>query len=146
MKCIFILGLLLLFSCSSDKSSQTEESEAVVEEIQIPDEFLFFYDRFHVDTNYQLDRIIFPLSGKPASGKFDMELSDFKWTRDGWVLHKAFKEDDDTFERKFVVHTPDLISEFIYNQQYGFYMERRFGKLSDGWHLIYYADMQQREG
>ena len=47
------------------------------------------------------------------------------------------------FDRQYTVYSESLISELIYAPTYGYYMERRFGKLSDGWNLIYYADMQE---
>ncbi len=141
MKYMYLFVMLTLFSCEITQKEKEVEGEP---KLEVPKDFYEFYAKFHADTVFQLQRITFPLSGKPSSGQFEFEVSDFKWTRDGWRIHKAFQEEDDTFSRKFVVHAPGMISEFIYTQTFGFYMERRFAKLSDGWNLIYFADMQQR--
>jgi len=143
-RALFFLLIIFCISCKSEAPVElVEDSQEVV--LEPSDEFLTFYDRFHADTVFQLDHIVFPLQGKPATGMFEGEVKEFKWTREGWTVHKAFKEDDDTFDRQFVVHAPELITEVIYSATYGFYMERRFAKLSDGWNLIYFADMAKKE-
>lgn len=138
IRIISILCLSLIISCQSS-TKQEENRETVTE---LPADFVEFYELFHADSNFQLNHIAFPLSGKPASGDFNIELTDFKWTREGWKVHKRMADDDDTFDKKYLVYSEDMISEIIYSPDYGYYMERRFGRLSDGWNLIYYADMQ----
>jgi hypothetical protein len=131
---------LSLCACGHKSPEIPAEPEQTVE---LPQDFIEFYELFHTDTNYQLSHIAFPLSGKPASGQFNMQLTDFKWTRDGWRIHKRMSDDDDTFDKKYIIYSEDMIAEIIFSPTYGYYMERRFGKLSDGWNLIYYADMQE---
>ena len=140
---IILLYLSLsIVACRHDAPQSADADQQEEEITELPDDFVEFYELFHADTNYQLDHIAFPLSGKPASGVFNMELTDFKWTRDGWKMHQRMADDDDTFDKKYVVYSKDMITEIIYAPDFGYYMERRFGRLSDGWNLIYYADIQ----
>ena len=131
--------LFILIACHSSPAPQEPEAQ-----LELPEDFIEFYDRFHADSNFQISRIVFPLPGKPASDDFEMEFVDFKWTKDGWKIHKAFDENDDTFDRRYKVFDEGLISEIIFSPTYGYYMERRFAKMTDGWNLIYYADIQEQ--
>ena len=140
---ILLASIVCLVACKKEAITQHVAEQAEPTEVELPADFLDFYEEFHRDTLFQLNHIAFPLSGKPASGQFNIELTDFKWTRKGWVFHKRISDDDDTFDRKYQMFTPELIIELIYAPTYGYYMERRFGKLSDGWNLIYYEDMQE---
>ncbi len=144
---LFICLIVSLSSCRTESTDKADQPAITKPEkiVELPEDFKEFYELFHSDSLFQLNHIAFPLSGKPASGDFAMELTDYKWLREGWKIHKAFDEDDDTFDREFTIYTKDLISEKIYSPTFGYHMERRFGKLSDGWNLIYYADMQERK-
>ena len=146
IRIFILLFAICLFSCRPESDSTSSAPQEETAEIELPEDFLTFYEEFHRDSVFQLNHIAFPLSGKPASRQFNVKLTDYKWTRDGWTIHKRIADDDDTFDRKFKVYSKDLVTEFIYSPGYGYYMERRFGKLSDGWNLIYYADMQEPKG
>lgn len=141
MRIVFFL--IVLSICLSCQPS-APEAEAPPKVTELPSDFLEFYEKFHADTNFQVAHIAFPLPGKPSPGQLDFEVVNFKWTRDGWKMHKRLADDDDTFERKYRFLAPEIIQEFIYAPDYGFSMERRFAKMSDGWNLIYYADMQSK--
>jgi len=45
-----------------------------------------------------------------------------------------------TYIREFI-DIPGIVSERISDESGQYSMERRFGKLSSGWHLIYYREM-----
>lgn len=137
-----LLFIFTLLACQQETSSS--ESAVAEAPTALPDDFLEFYEKFHADTNFQVEHIAFPLPGKPAPGELPFEVVNFKWTRDGWKMHKRLADDDDTFERKYRFLTESIIQEIIYAPEYGFSMERRFAKMSDGWNLIYYADMQSK--
>lgn len=135
---LFFFAICVL-ACQQNKP-EAEETAG----LELPEDFIAFYERFHADSSFQMNHIIFPLPGKPASDDFDMEFVDFKWTRAGWKVHQAFDENDDTFDRRYKLFDEGLISEIIYSPTYGYYMERRFAKMTDGWNLIYYADIQEK--
>ena len=94
---IFSLSILFLLSLGACKTESSESPDVVPEAVELPQDFLDFYEEFHADTLFQLNHISFPLSGKPASGQFSIDLTDFKWTREGWRIHKRIADDDDTF-------------------------------------------------
>src|SRR5687768_18004193 len=80
---------LILGSCGKKNSSNdnTEAEEQVVD--TLPDDFVAFFDRFHADSQFQMDHIIFPLEGLPNStGDSDTVITErFYWQRADWKKH-----------------------------------------------------------
>jgi len=107
-------------------------------------DFDAFYHQFHSDSTFQIEHIIFPLQGIPArDSSFVSSNETFHWQKDQWVLHRAFDDMGGSFKREFLNMGADLMIENIkhVNGRYG--MQRRFAKYDDGWHLIYYAAMNE---
>ena len=99
-----------------------------------------FYQRFHEDTAFQMERISFPLEGLPDyADSTDMYSGEFRWQKDEWVYHRPPDENEAHYTREFIRVTDDLIVEYIKHKNAGLSMERRWAKLQDGWNLIYYA-------
>lgn len=119
-------------------ASTTAEEMAVVE---IPEDFRLFYDRFHSDTTFQLEHIVFPLSGLPANADTLTPGTNFKWEKEGWRWHRPVDPTLTGFEREWQMLSRELISETISQKAAGFGMRRRFAKMDTDWMLIYYAGM-----
>lgn len=135
---ILVFGFLI-YSCkpSQDKQSPDPNTLAAYE----TEEFLSFYDRFANDSVFQLEHVVFPLEGmKSVTDSTEVVPADFKWQKEGWVIHKPFDDMDGTFSREFL-DIKGIVIEFISDNTGQFTMERRFGKLSSGWHMIYYREM-----
>ncbi len=133
---ILFIGILVFFSCKNKKASTKADNPAYNTE-----EFLIFYDRFSKDSVYQMEHIVFPLEGKKAPvDSLYRDDDDFRWNTDGWILQKEYDDVDGTFSREFL-DINGLIIERIGDVSGKFTMERRFGRLSSGWHLIYYREM-----
>ncbi len=131
--------MLIALSCKPKENTMpTETSEIAAFESS---DFIEFYDRFGKDSIFQLNHIAFPLDGI-QSAKDDQTVLDpnFKWTKDQWVIHKTFDDINGTFVREFY-DLSGIVVEVISDPSGKFSMERRFGKLSEGWHLIYYREM-----
>ncbi len=110
----------------------------------LPSGFAEFYDQFHQDSLYQVEHIMFPLAGFPADAdSVDLSNNQFRWQKEGWVLHRPFDDMDGQFERELLVLNDDMIVEEIKGVQADYGMQRRFSRLSDGWFLIYYAGMNK---
>jgi len=133
-----IAAALLLFACKQDSHTDTPPTDT---NISVSD-FEEFYKKFHEDTAFQLSRITFPLEGVPAfADSSQMYNSEFRWQRDNWIPHRITDSLQQNFTREFVRVNDQIIVEYMTHNTGGIGMERRFGKLGDGWNLIYYAGM-----
>jgi len=130
----FLFILCFLFSCKSEKN-ETPIVSSEQKEIEIPTDFIAFYDHFHSDSLFQLDHIIFPLKS---------ENDDKVYTRDNWILHTPFNSQGGAFVRSYN-NINGIIVEFV-KEKTGFVtIERRFSKMSEEYHLIYY-DIESQFG
>jgi len=122
--------MLFLFLSSCKKSNpQNSETSEISTNDQIPESFLNFYTRFHSDSIYQKEHIVFPMP------QID---STTLWTEETWIINKPFYVDGTEFN-KDIQNVGGIIIEFIYHVQGLYLLERRFSQLSDGdWNLIYY--------
>ena len=123
--------MILLTSCKGklvEHQSEVLQAEDVVE---LESDFIEFYNKFHEDSLYQLSHIAFPIKKNPKESSSEM------WTEDNWVMHHSFSNSGGMFRRDFSTMNKMVIEKII--DANGFFeMERRFGKLIDGWNLIYY--------
>lgn len=111
-------------------------------EPQLPSDFEEFYDRFHNDSAYQMEHIIFPLSGMPGGLNEESPIDDsFKWYPEFWELHRPMIDDDNEFIQQITILDEFTIVEIIRYRKTRFGMERRFAKMGDEWFLIYYVGM-----
>ncbi len=101
-----------------------------------------FYQRFHSDADFQLERITFPLQGMPALADSLQIEEGFAWTRDDWkILHAVDWDTLAGFHRE-IEKTDIFVNEIIcMDDKPNVCMVRRFAPISGGWHLIYYSDM-----
>ena len=60
-------------------------------------------------------------------------------------MQKPINFEESQFEQQLVRVSKDLIIEKIVNKEYGLKIERRFSRLEDGWHLIYYSALNKME-
>lgn len=118
-----------------DKPEQT-----TIHQASLPEDFHEFYDQFHTDSIFQLERIIFPLKGLASSTDTTQIAEEVSWQRRNWILHKPFDNHNGTFERVFT-NIGGIISEQISASNGLFTLEKRYAKLSGEWHLIYYQEL-----
>lgn len=135
----FLFFLLILFGMNYLKSRQSKDIVASII-VELPEDFVGFYNRFHTDSTYQLDHISFPLEGLPAMVDTTMDLGHFKWLKRDWVIHKTFNDHNGTYIREFDnIH--NIITCRIYDTGHRFEMRTRYSKIANEWHMIYYASM-----
>jgi hypothetical protein len=131
------LLLCLLWACG--QSSQPAETT-----VQVPQDFLDFYEKFHRDSMFQMEHISWPLQGNrgeeteggvPAAGGV--------WQPASWRMQRLdFNPDDYLRERQMLGDM--MVIERIRVKAANYGIERRFAKQPDGeWVLIYYSDMQE---
>ncbi|NNE26324.1 MAG: hypothetical protein HKN09_05735 [Saprospiraceae bacterium] len=121
-----LLSLVFLIISCKEPAGQTSQHTEIVE---LPIEFLEFYEQFHLDSTYQMDHIVFPLAQRRDGTK---------WTKDTWVLHKPFDSLGGEFSRDFT-NINGLIIEIMQEKTGTITIERRYAVMNDAYHLIYYS-------
>jgi len=125
--CLSLIATILFISCRSENST-AEVADTIIEDC-VPEDFLSFYLRFHADSLYQLDHIIFPLQVR-ADGS--------PWTRDNWKKHNYFDNRGGEFVQMFT-HLSGIIFEKIADRRGLYQIEKRYSKTGDSYQLIYYS-------
>jgi hypothetical protein len=136
VSCVFLFYNKIKLDATESETSEP----AVTYADSLPDDFHTFYDRFHTDSIYQMNHIIFPLSGVVQQGDSVLTLITKQWLADEWKLHKPFDNHGGTFERTFT-NSNSIISETITGNGGMFTVEKRYSKLAGEWHLIYYQGL-----
>lgn len=127
---VIAISALILIACGGKK------------ETKLPADFEEFYERFHNDSAYQMEHIIFPLAGMPGGMNEESPMDDsFRWHPEFWEIHGPMLDDDDEFIQQVTILDEFTIVEIIRYKKTRFGMERRFAKMGDEWYLIYYVGM-----
>lgn len=135
-----IIMMTWVWSSCQSKKTDSVNSGTEIAAYETP-AFLEFYEKFGQDSIYQMNHITFPLEGMKSIKNEETVIDpDFRWSQEEWVLHKSFDDMDGTFIKEFF-DINGIVIEIISDPSGKFTMERRFGKLSQGWHLIYYREM-----
>lgn len=122
------------------QNSETVTLEDNVYEKSLPDDFHKFYNQYHTDSTFQLERTLFPLKGLAQSTDSTKIAEEVMWQKENWVLHKPFNDQNGTFERTFT-NVGGIITESISANEGMFTLEKRYAKLEEKWHLIYYQEL-----
>lgn len=128
---LFLSWVYLKKSNKTDIKTNQEESAQTTSStvVEIPADFPDFYERFHTDSLYQIDHIIWPLSKKPDGSK---------WTQEDWIMHKPFDNSSGEFTRD-LDNFEGIITETIRHNQGWFQMQRTFTQMDEEWVLINYT-------
>lgn len=132
-KFLFYLLICLTLACTPrNKTNHSIEEESG---LVTSKEFVQFYEKFHSDSLFQINHIVFPLEGHNYNE--DNEKEKIYWNAKNWKLHKNFDDMGGTFVRSFS-EFGGIISEKIVDDKNISSMERRFSQIQNEWHLIYY--------
>lgn len=139
-----IFFTMKLRQMTNNAEGSIEDAEAYVADEGMPSGFLAFYQRFHEDSLFQLEHIIFPLPGIPAEAdSATLAQDNFRWQKENWVLHRPIEDAGTQFARNFNKISDEMVIENITVAQGQYGMQRRFSKSGDDWYLIYYAGMNR---
>jgi len=143
------LALLIALICvfyfikKIQSTGHIKTNEFAAEQIyqsSLPDDFYVFYDKYHTDSIFQLNRTLFPLKGLSKSLDTTKVAEEILWQQDQWILHKPFDNQNGTFERTFT-NIGGIITETISANGGLFTLVKRYAKLRGDWHLIYYQEL-----
>ncbi|MEY3369011.1 MAG: hypothetical protein RI973_2166 [Bacteroidota bacterium] len=133
-KILYFLAPFLLWACGQ-KSAPAASPE-------MPADFLEFYQRFHIDSAYQVGHIIFPLEGLPDhADSLTIASGTFRWQPEDWLMQRPFDFGMSDYMRDLQLVADNVIQERIVHKNGETGMVRRFARLGGEWYLIYYAGM-----
>ena len=137
---------LVLFSCKNNTSgSQAENVRQTAGSDQPSAAFMDFYQKFHSDSRFQLDHIVWPLAGQTAVQVDSSRsiLQAIQWEKEKWRMHRLdFNSNDYLREWKLIGDIMVIEKMRAKSANYG--LERRFAKKNDTeWALIFYSDMHE---
>jgi hypothetical protein len=135
-------GAVLFFACKN----QPKEAEQVTQSsVQLPQDFLVFYEKFHQDSLFQMEHIVWPLQGDTDEqvDSAHYQKKNAEWRPETWHIQKMdFNQNDYIIEYKMLGDV--LVIERIRPKTANYGVERRFAKQGEGeWALIYYSDLQE---
>jgi hypothetical protein len=139
--------LLPMTSCKSGGNNAPAEAATEAPVDTLPGDFVAFFNRFHDDSVYQMEHILWPLEGLPAAvvdGE-DIPSERYYWQKSNWKKHNHFTDPGGNFDQWYEVANDRFIEHWIQLKGTNMYMRRRFAKLDDGWFLIYYQGLRPME-
>lgn len=143
MKYIPLLSFLILFSCENANQSSSPASVNTGTS-ELPEGFADFYQKFHSDSLYQVEHIVFPLEGLPDHADSTiMADNSFRWQAEDWRMQRQFDFEMSEFRRQLVPVNDMMVVERIIHQGGELGMVRRFARLDGEWHLIYYTGLNR---
>ena len=129
--------LQMLFSaCGSGETSQ--QATDINGQGTETENFASFYAKFHTDSLFQIDRISWPLNGNFVQDSAGV-ATDLHHKKVDWLMHRPIDDNPD-FVQQIQPLTEDLDIEEIKALAGKYKIERRFSRMGDGWHLIYYRE------
>jgi len=134
---LILVAISLISSCKEEPKSNiiNPESHDVLT-VEIPSEFVTFYNKFHSDSIFQMNHIVFPLAEKTDGTK---------WQKENWKIHKAFDDQNGAYKRSFD-NFSGIIFETIIERTGAFKIVKRYSKVKEGYNLIYYKSEVMLDG
>lgn len=144
MKYLPIFFLFVFFACKNNDDKPATAAADSTETPALPAGFADFYQKFHSDSLFQVEHIVWPLEGLPNNADSATVTSKtFHWTPEDWRMQHQFDFQVSEYKREIVPLTESLVMERIIHQSGQFGMVRRFAIVGGDWHLIYYAGVNR---
>lgn len=93
-----------------------------------------FYDKFHSDIGFQLERVRFPLEGT-----YEDATGVTRWDKSNWVMHqqKVTEITEPDYDTE-IIRKESLVIDKVSLRGAGYNSERRFELIKGRWYLVYY--------
>ena len=136
---------MLFPACQNQPQTGSQPESVTQTTVPLPKDFLDFYEKFHRDSQYQVEHIVWPLQGD-ASEQIDSthyKKVGAQWSPEAWRMQRLNYNPND-YHRDVQMLGDVLVIERIRAKAANYGIERRFARQSEGeWALIYYSDMQE---
>jgi hypothetical protein len=141
---VWVVVLFAFIACRGKNEAGSSNAPVVVE-APLPADFEVFYQRFHSDSLFQMERITWPLAGSKGTFSDSTQTSvAHVWTRDQWKMHRNNALNSDEFIQKFFPIGDVIVVEKIYARGGPYGIEKRYARQTDQqWALIFYADLHE---
>ena len=137
----FMAASALFIACRPSEPSQRSPKQGPEEELG---DFYGFYQKFHQDSAFQMDHIMFPIEGLPPfADAATIAEGNFRWYPEDWVIQRPVDYENSDFQRELISLSEDMVVEKIKHRNGQVGMMRRFVKMGDEWYLIYFADLNR---
>ncbi len=135
-KALIILVLCIsAFSCNSNKNidNATNKDNISKTNSKPMEDFNEFYERFHNDEIFQLDRIKFPVSG--SYNDFDTVKY---WTKENWGFIRFTVDEIDTTEyNAFLIKKDSIVIEEVNCKGCGYSAKLIFEIIDSKWYITH---------
>lgn len=141
IKIPYLLIIFFVFFGFAECKKTNTTTQKSTSSINLPAGFKEFYQKFHSDSIFQMQHIVFPVEGLKRmniEGK-DTILS-YTYPESEWRMNHLFDTSNADFNQSFYLPDENTVIDKITGTKGVFCLERRFANLSDGWNLIYYAE------
>lgn len=135
---LIVLVMIAAIACRRNDGRSGNASVSAEVEARYGD-FVDFYERFHADSTFQMNHIIFPLPGLPRNVDSTTLADGFLWQEESWTLHRPVDYTNSDFQREFIPFGDDILIEQIRHRSNNLGMIRRWQRSDGEWYLIYYA-------
>lgn len=140
----YLTWFVLFFLCSCKNNTPAPPVSEAASQATLPEGFADFYQRFHTDSLFQMEHIVFPLEGLPDhADSTTIANNDFRWHPEDWTMQRAFDFEMSEYKRDLIPINEWVVQERIVRREGGFGMVRRFARVGGEWNLIYYAGMNR---
>ena len=144
MKYLPIFFLFAFFACKNNTEQPATAKTTDADAPALPEGFADFYQKFHSDSLYQVEHIVWPLEGLPNNAdSATVAAKTFRWGPEDWRMQHQFDFQVSEYKREIVPLTETIVMERILHQSGQFGMVRRFAIIGGEWHLIYYAGVNR---
>lgn len=144
MKYLPLFFLVVFFACKNKQTAPEAPLATNSEAAPLPEGFSDFYQKFHNDSLFQVEHIVFPLEGLPNNADSAIVAAKtFRWTPETWRMQRQVDFQVSEYKRDIVPLTETLVMERILHQSGDYGMVRRFAIVGGDWHLIYYAGVNR---
>jgi hypothetical protein len=136
----FLVLLLLVQACKDTASLKDKDLEGDIQEVELPEGFMTFLDKFGKDSVFQMSSIQWPLSVQKALIDPEDEPETITSGPENWKLQHTFDDMQGTYSQQFI-NFNGVVTEVTSDQSGQYTMLRRFSKIDGKWKLIFYKEM-----
>ncbi len=148
---LFLYSILFLSACTVKNEKEVGQPKTGTSSQTKAAPFNSFYEKFHKDSLFQMNRTLFPLPGFDSERHYStLSVSDttentiegekinILWEKKYWKLNHLTVDSINFKIERF--QSDSLVKEIIYIPDSDFKITRLFKLIDNEWYLVYYAE------
>ena len=137
---LLLLVINILPGCKDASVKKDQDLEGDIKEVELPEGFISFLDRFGKDSTFQMSSIQWPLEVQKALIDPEDEPETKSIGPENWKLQHTFDDMQGTYTQQFI-NFNGVVTEVTADKSGQYTMMRRFSKIDGDWKLIFYKEM-----